>query len=314
MATQLTPARIDVHQHIIPPFWSEVRTRARADASGGWPVPQWSMAGAIDMMDDLGIATGVLSIGAITFGDDLAAADARRCNEFNAGITRQRPDRFGVFAALPLPNVDASLKEIEYAFDTLQVDGVVLFANYRGTYLGDSAFAPVWDELDRRAAVVFIHPAQPPLPWLPGIPGPVVDFPLDTARTAMQLVVSGTMRRCTRTKVILAHGGGFLPYASHRFAELAWEVVEPQRSVEDYLEDMRRFYFDTALCAGPAAMPSLLAFAAPGHILFGSDFPFASRPVGTSFTRKLDASVQHDPSLAAAINRDSALPLFPRLK
>jgi 6-methylsalicylate decarboxylase len=302
--------RIDVHQHIVPSFWTALRERSGGDASGGWPVPSWSQAAAIDMMDDLGIATGILSPGAITFAN---ASDARRCNEFTASVTIERPDRFGTFAALPLPDVDAALDEIAYAFDTLKADGVVLFANYRGTYLGDPAFAPVWDELDRRAAVVFIHPAQPPLPWLPGIPGPVVDFPLDTARAAMQLVVSGTMRRCTRTRVILAHGGGFLPYAAHRFAELANEAVDPGRSVEDYLADMRRFLFDTALCAGPAAMPSLLAFAEPGHILFGSDFPFASRPVGTSFTRKLDAYVADDPGLAENINRSAALRLFSRL-
>lgn len=307
------PARIDVHQHIVPPFWAELRARAGADASGGWAVPSWSKAAAIDMMDDLGIAAGILSPGAITFGDAKAAADARRCNEFTAGVMRDRPDRFGTFAALPLPNIDASISEMTYAFDELHADGVVLFANYRGTYLGDPSFAPIWDELDRRGAVVFIHPAQPPLPWLPGIPGPVVDFPLDTARAAMQLVVSGTMKRCTRVRVILAHGGGFLPYAAHRFAELANEAIDPARSVEDYLADMRLFLFDTALCAGPAAMPSLLAFAAPGNILFGSDFPFASRPVGTSFTRKLDAYVASDAALATSINRGAALNLFPRL-
>ena len=307
------PSRIDVHQHLIPPFWAEVRARAGADASGGWAVPAWSPESAIAMMDDLGIATGILSIGAITFGDAAARGDARRCNEFNAGVTKARPDRFGWFAALPLPHVDAALEEIAYAYDVLEADGIGLFANYRGTYLGDPAFAPVWDELDRRAAVVFVHPAQPPLPWLPGIPGPVVDFPLDTARAAVQLVVAGVMRRCRRVRVILAHGCGFLPYAAHRFAEQASEAVQPARSVEDYLADMRRFLFDTALCAGPAAMPSLLAFAAPGQVLFGSDFPFASRPVGTSFTRKLDAALEGEAALAAAINRESALALFPRL-
>jgi len=306
-------ARIDVHQHIIPPFWSEVRARSGIDGSGGWHVPAWSAPTSIDFMDGLGIATGILSPGAITFGDARAASDARQVNEFTAGVMQARPDRFGCFAALPLPDVDASLAEIAYAFDVLKADGVVMFANYRGMYLGDPAFAPVWDELDRRAAVVFVHPAQPPLAMLPGIPGPVMDFPLDTVRAAVQLVVSGTIKRCARVKIILSHGGGFLPYASHRIAELSNEVVDTSRPVEDYLDDMRTFYFDTALASGPAAMPSLLAFARPGHVLFGSDYPFAAPQVGTSFTRKLDAYVAGDEALAATINRGSALPLFPRL-
>ncbi|MFF8988936.1 amidohydrolase family protein [Streptomyces sp. NPDC014983] len=305
--------RIDVHQHLIPAAYREVMERHGATAAG-WPTPAWDAESAIAVMDRRSIATGVLSVSApgTHFGDDAEArAVARNVNEYGAELVKDRPDRFGLFAALPLPDVDGALAEVAYALDELHADGVVLMSNAHGRYLGDKAFAPLWAELDARSAVVFIHPTGSALPMLDGLPGPVVDFPFDTTRTALHMTLNGVMSRHTRIKVILSHAGGFLPYAAWRFTLGA--PFNPGTTPDGILADLRRFYFDTALSASPSALPSLLAFAAPGHILYGSDSPFAAEEYGTLFDSMLDGYDGFEPGQLDAINRGGAEVLFPRL-
>jgi predicted TIM-barrel fold metal-dependent hydrolase len=225
-----TRDRVDVHQHVVPPFWAKALPNHGEDPSGlrsGDPsssvLPQWSPESAIDLMDSQEIATGILSLtapGIVGWKKDERREMARRVNEYTADLVVKRPDRFGNFATLPLPDVDGSLSELAYAIDTLQTDGVILLGNYAEKYLGDAAFEPLWVELDRRQAVVFVHPALP-LPPVAGVAGPLVDYPFDTTRTAVQLLLNGIVDRYTGVRIILAHAGGFVPYASHRFAELA---------------------------------------------------------------------------------------------
>ncbi|MFE6904434.1 amidohydrolase family protein [Streptomyces sp. NPDC057717] len=308
-------ARIDVHQHIVPPVWARA-LEARGLDSGGWAIPSWKAADAVGMMDRQGIAVGLLSVTApgVHFGDDAEARQlARAVNEYGAEAARKHPGRIGTFASLPLPDVDAALEEAVYALDILGADGVTLMSNVRGQYLGDPSFQPLWEELDRRSAVVFVHPAQPPMPLLAGTPAPLADYVFDTTRTALNLVLTGAMRRYSKVKVILAHGGGFLPYAAYRFAGLTSMVVDKGRDADDILTDLKRFYFDTALSASPSALPALLAFAAPGHILYGSDWPFAPEEAGAYYNHFLDTDPSLTPEVAAAINRVSAQAMFPRL-
>lgn len=306
--------RIDVHQHVVPRFWANELPEHGGDPSGT-VVPNWSPDQAIAFMDSQEIATGMLSLtapGVVRWYKSQRREMARRVNEYTAGLVVKRPDRFGNFATLPLPDVDGALRELEYALDTLRADGVILLANLAGKYLGDAAFEPLWAELDRRRAVVFVHPGQPPLHTVTGVAGPLVDYPFDTTRAAVQLVLNGVVDRFPGARIILAHAGGFLPYASHRFAELARVFRDDVPPPAKILESLQRFYFDTALSSGPAVLPSLKAFAG-GRILFGSDFPYAPASVAASFTAKLDA----DPDLTAderiAINNGTARALFPRL-
>ncbi|MEW2621530.1 amidohydrolase family protein [Streptomyces sp. NPDC048106] len=305
--------RIDVHQHLVPGAYREVMERHGATVAG-WPVPAWDAAGALAMMDRRSIATGVLSVSApgTHFGDDAEArAVARSVNEYGAELVKDRPDRFGLFASLPLPDMDGALAEAVYALDELRADGVVLMSNIHGRYLGDKDFAPLWAELDARGAVVFIHPSGSALPVLDGLPGPLVDFPFDTTRTALHMTFSGVMSRHTRMKVILSHAGGFLPYAAWRFTLGA--QFNPGTTPDGILADLRRFYFDTALSASPTALPALLAFAAPGHVLYGSDFPFAAEEHGVLFDAMLDGYEGYEPGQLDAIDRGNAEALFPRL-
>jgi aminocarboxymuconate-semialdehyde decarboxylase len=309
------PYRIDVHQHVVPPFYAKALPTHGGDPSGTI-TPQWSPESAIDFMDSQEIATGILSLTApsvVRWEKSERREMARRVNEYTADLVAKRPDRFGNFATLPVPDVDGALRELEHALDTLRADGVILLANYAGKYLGDTGFEPLWAELDRRQAVVFVHPGQPPLPIVAGVAGPLVDYPFDTTRTAVQLVLNGIVDRYPGARIILAPAGGFLPYASHRFAALARVFRPDAAKPADILASFQRFYFDTALSSGPAAMPSLKAFAGSGRILFGSDFPYAPAGVAASFTAKLDTYDGLTVDEHRAINHGNARTLFPRL-
>jgi predicted TIM-barrel fold metal-dependent hydrolase len=266
-------------------------------------------------MDDLGIATAILSVPrpGFFFGDrDAARAMAREMNEYGADLVRERPDRFGLFASLPLPAVEEAAEEVRFAFDELDCDGAIMLANYDGLYLGDSALDPVMAELNDREAVVFVHPNAPPTEPVAGVPVFVVDFLLDTTRAALNLVRNGVLRRFPQIRFLLAHGGGFLPYASHRIAVLTPEAEEGPKGREEFLNDCSHFYFDTALTASPHSLPSLLAFARPGRIVYGSDWPYASSQMASYFADQLVAA-DLDPDARSSIERGALESLLPRL-
>ena len=283
-----TPHRIDVHQHVLPAFWVDgLRQRKSVHRP-----PAWTPEKALEFMDSRRIATGILSLtapGIVDWADDERRDMARKVNEYTASLGQRWPGRFGNFATLPLPDVDGSLLEMTHALDVLGADGIVLFSNYGDRFLGHPSFETLWAELDRRAAIVFIHPTRTSLPELAGIPAPFVDFPFATTRSACEMVQKGVLRRHRRVRVILSHAGGFLPYVVHRFVSCS--TTMPGAPTADALyEDFCRFYFDTALSSSPTAIPSLKAFADPTRILFGSDFPYAPGGPKEPFTSLLDSS------------------------
>jgi len=314
--------RIDVHQHVLPPFWSEALNSNGGDPSGprsgdssNSVFPKWSPDGAIAQMDSLEISTGILSLtspGIVGWASELQAGMARKVNEYTADLVSKNPSRFGLFATLPMPHVEESLAEIEFALDVLHADGIILFSNYGDNYLGDAQFLPLWQELDNRKAVVFIHPGLPILP-MQGIAGPLVDYPFATTRVAVQLVLNGIISRFPNVKIILAHAGGFVPYAVHRFVELAHVFRTDASNHEELLKSFRTFYYDTALASSPTSLPSLTAFAKREHVLFGSDYPFAPSDVVADFTRHLDQYEFEDQSQKIEISHQNAMVLFPRL-
>lgn len=205
--------RIDVHQHLLPPAYRAWLEGQGIQDAGGRALPDWSAEEALRLMDRQQIGTAVLSLSApgTSLPGKESAGMARQVNEFAAELVKDRPDRFGFFAATPLPDVDAALESTAYALDELSADGVCLLANNDGTYLGDPSFEPLLAELDHRAAVVFVHPAALPAPPVPGIPPFAVDFLLDTTRAAVNLVLQDVPRRFPNLKIILSHGGGFVP-------------------------------------------------------------------------------------------------------
>nr|WP_248296150.1 amidohydrolase family protein [Streptomyces sp. S1D4-11] len=235
-------------------------------------------------MDLLGTSTAIVSVSTPGTGfltDPGEAADlARRLNDFSASLAADHAGRFGYFATLPMPDAAASAAEARRALEELGADGVTLLANNQVAYLGAGGQDALWRVLDERGALVFVHPAELPATAVEGIPPFAADFLLDTTRAAYLLVRNGITRTYPNIRFILSHAGGFVPYASHRMAVAI--ASDTGRSPLDVLDDFRAFYFDTPLSSSPAALPTLLAFARPGHVLFGSDWPFAPTPVSTS--------------------------------
>ncbi|HEU4431538.1 MAG TPA: amidohydrolase family protein [Myxococcota bacterium] len=308
-------ARIDVHHHFLPPAYAGWLRERGVHEAGGRALPEWSAGEALRVMDAHEIATAILSIS--TPGVRLDPSErgqaeardwARRVNDDAAELRRAHPGRFGFFATLTLPDVEGALAEAARALDELGASGVVLLANTHGRYLGDPADEPLLAELDRRGAVVFVHPSTLPAPPVPGVPPFAADFLLDTTRAAFRLVQSGAMRRNRRLRVILSHAGGFVPYASHRLVVTLLGTAGGDPAA--WLDDFRSFYFDTALSGSPAALPSLLVFAKPGHVLYGSDWPFAPAPAVSYFTSQLDAYAALDAAGHRSLDRDAALALL----
>ena len=308
-ATSLSPRRIDTHHHMVPPRYAAWLTERGIDA-GGRAIPEWTVPTALALMDDAGVASAVLSVSTpgVHLGDDAEARRwAREVNEFAAAAVAEHPARLGFFATLTLPDVAGAIPEATYALDVLRADGVVLLANVHGQYLGDPAFDPLMATLNERRAVVFVHPSHLPGPAVPGLPAFAADFLLDTTRAALNYAKSGALERYPDLKIILSHAGGFVPYAAERMAR----IVSPDGQTPGGIARLRQFWFDTALSSSPYALPSLLAFADPARITFGSDWPYAPAERSLHFTRSLDAYPLTDTQLLA-INRGNAQALFPR--
>jgi predicted TIM-barrel fold metal-dependent hydrolase len=289
--------------------------KAKIDESGGRTLPQWSPEGSLATMAELNVATAILSVSTpgTAFLPSItdAASLARDINDYLAELVAAQPDRFGFFATIPMPHRTASIDEAVRSIDELSADGVVLLANSAGTYLGQDGQDDLFAALDARSAVVFIHPADLPGPTVDGIAPFAADFLLDTTRAAYLLVRSGIRRKYPNIRFILSHAGGFVPYASHRMAVAM--MGDTGRSITDSLDDFAGFYFDTALSSSAAALPSLLAFAKPGHVTFGSDWPFAPVVAGKLFAAGLETYPGLAADTRAAIERTNALALFPRL-
>lgn len=305
-----SPRRIDTHQHIVPEQYAKW-LKKRGVTAGGYETPDWSPEAAIDFMNDAGVETGILSIS--TPGVDCSSKAkariwAREMNEYTADIVSRFPGRFGFFAVLTLPDVKGSIAEASYALDTLKADGVVLYSNVRGKYLGDPSWDPLMEELNARKTVLFEHPSQPRGPGVPGIPAFVADFLNDTVRSAINLAKNGCLERYQDLKIILSHGGGYVPYAAERLAY----ACSQDGSIESGVKRLRQFYYDTALSSTPYALPSLLAFADPSRITFGSDFPYASKQNASVMAMQLDAYPMSEEQ-RSLINRVNAEVIFPRL-
>ncbi|KAL8722873.1 MAG: hypothetical protein Q9225_000706 [Loekoesia sp. 1 TL-2023] len=283
-------------------------------------------------MDQNSISCAILSLSApaLTFIQDNAEAAtfARKVNSYAASLRDQHPTRFGFFATLPsLTDIPACLSEIEYAFDGLDADGITLLTSYNGRYLGHPDFSSLWAELDKRNAVVFVHPSQGPVPALtePAMPGPIIDFPHETTRAAVSMIIGNVVRDYPGVKIILSHAGGTLPYMAMRIASQAGgSPFLRNRSGEDFLSDARKFYFDLALSAYQGPFDLLKQFAARGHITYGSDFPFAKNEsikgqadFVKGVTNELDQMTRGKDDGAKAdgwgIQRGNALQLFPKL-
>jgi predicted TIM-barrel fold metal-dependent hydrolase len=288
-------------------------------------VKDWTPQLACDELDKAEIATAIVQMKAapgVWFGDVAAARDlAREWNEYTAQMTRDFPGRFGMFAVLPMPDIDATLLEIEYAFDVLNVDGVQLMSHYEFKYPGDQRFWPVLEELNNRKAIVFVHPfyRPPSHDILPGVRPATVEFPFDSTRAILSLVLSGVTSRFSNIRFIFCHGGGTLPMLAGRIAELTkvvngrW-VGEPEdehdlarRVPKGVDHELKRLYVEIANAYYVPTFQAVHAFVPESQILFGTDFPFLSVGDHAEGLREVAAA-----ETVQAIERDNALALFPK--
>jgi predicted TIM-barrel fold metal-dependent hydrolase len=314
----MTGHRIDVHHHILPPEYVSIVGDARiGPLILAGKTPTWSAQMSIDAMERNGIATAITSISApgLWFGDVQSTRNlCRHCNEFAATIRRDHPGRFGMFASLPLPDVDASLAEIDYALDTLGAEGIGLLTSYGDKYPGDAAFKPVFDELNRRKAVVYFHPTQAACSQCqPEIPAATLDFPFDTTRAVVSLLFGGTFARCPNIRFIFSHAGGTVPFLAERIARLQNRPEFKPQVPNGVVAELKRLYYDTALSANEITFAALLKLVAREHVLFGSDYPFAPEATMTATVKGLQ-EMGLDAKVLRGIERDNALALLPKLK
>jgi predicted TIM-barrel fold metal-dependent hydrolase len=316
-----TCGRIDVHAHFLPDFYAEALTKAGLKTvDGGMPIPAWSAEAALGVMDRQGIETAMVSLSSpsthILPAKDRAGL-AREINRAGQALMAAHPGRFGYFATLPMPDVEASLAELRHAFDTLGADGVVLQTNTDGLYLGAPAFAPVFAELNRRKATLFLHPTSPACFEAVGLgrPAPMIEFPMDTTRTLVDLLYARTLQTHPDIKVIVPHGGAALPALIARIAAFAGlPFISPRPASEaEVFETLARLYYDVALSAHPVPFAGLRRIAPIGQILFGSDWPFTHEAGVARNIGQLGENGLSESDLQA-IARENALKVFPRLK
>jgi predicted TIM-barrel fold metal-dependent hydrolase len=309
---------IDVHHHIAPPFYIE-RTMARQLALAGPLVPavaQWTPARSVETMDQNGIAASLVSIstpGIWVDGGPESRVLARRCNEYAAKMVSDHPGRFGFMAALPLPDVDGSLAELAYALDTLKADGIGLLTSYDNKWLGDPAFDAVFDELNRRGTVVFVHPtaADCCVNLVPVVKSSYIEFPFDTTRAIMNLLYGGTFTRCPRLRFIFSHGGGTLPMLNSRMKAPSLQPDFAARLPNGFEGELRRHFYDTASVTNRASFSALKEFMPLSQVLFGTDYPY-----GTTVSSSVAglAGLGLTAAEMNAIRYGNARQLFARLK
>ncbi len=296
--------RIDVHHHVVPPRY----------ADDSMPIKIPDREAQLRSMDSWQIRAAITSLTprVVLRNLDRLRDVARDCNEFQARMRQDQPSRFGSFALLPLPDVDGALDEIGYALDVLRLDGVGLFSSVNDRYLGDASLDPVFDELNRRKAIVFIHPTHCEAPGHTGLHAPpfVVEYVFDTTRAIVNLIYTGTLQRCPDIRLIVAHGGGTVPFLAQRIAMM--EGHRGAKNVTGVLSALRALYYETASATSAFALRSVQEIADPAHILWGSDLPFVHGA-------RLQEEVEHwehyngfDAAGRRAAEELNALRLFPR--
>ncbi|KAJ7129585.1 hypothetical protein C8R44DRAFT_850718 [Mycena epipterygia] len=325
--------RIDVHHHFFPSNLD----KATSNEKVGWLTPAenlpWTPETSLRFMDAASIDVAVLSFPAIASGSvgQDNRDQARNRNRAMADICRTHPGRFGFFATLPfLDDVEGtrapvrtacSLAEIAYALDELRADGIGLASSCGegpdATYIGDDRYDPIWRELNKRAAVVFLHGAQTPSstpyphPFL-GIP--ITEVPNETFKAAAHLVVTGRKRKFPDARIILAHLGGSTPFLAARVAGLSGHMGCPL-SPDEMLEDFKSFYYDTALSAHASTLTAMEAFGvSPERILFGTDFPAVSSEIADWYTKNLEQFHAADDEKLKNVMAANALDLFQRFR
>ena len=309
---------IDLHHHAIPDFYWEA-SNEDGNAAGGITPPRWSLEGAIAYLDEAHIDAAVPSISTpgVHFGDDTAARSlASKVNEYLAEIKRDRPDRFGAFAILPLPDIEGSLEQIAYALDVLELDGVSMLTNAGGSYLGDARFDPVFEELQQRAAVVFVHPTASPDPIAHtlDLPDSLLDYPVDTSRAIAKLHYSNTFARTPDVRYVFSHAGGTIPFVASRFSIVDdMDVIPGAQERGAFADALPRLFWDTASAFSDPVLHMLRSVTGLGTVVFGTDYPYPRDAISIAGLRQLRHTSELGDGERRGVLGDTAARLIPRL-
>jgi len=306
--------RIDVHHHLFPPFY--LKAMEEQMRAGGFNPRAWTPSTSIDMMDKHGIATAFVSpvqrlvMDSMSDRSEKGRTLARQNNEYGAQMVKDYPGRFGNFAALPLPDTDGSLKEIAYALDVLKADGIALWTSYMDKWLGDPSFAPVYEELNRRNAVVFVHPARASCcRTLPGQSG-IIEYDIDTARAIDSLLWDGTLAKNPNIRFIFSHSGGAFPVLAARIID-DFPKNRAANAPHGVDFEFKKLFFDTAHAGRAPALDALKDIVPVSQIMYGSDAPIRNYELTDEWLVQYAGFSEDD---WKAINRGNAERLFPRLK
>jgi predicted TIM-barrel fold metal-dependent hydrolase len=311
-SAQSVAQRIDVHHHLASPGWLQaMKLIGAADPV----IAHWSVQKSLDDMDKGGVATAVLS-GNVPqvrpLGGDAAVRIARESNEYATQLATIHPGRFGVFAMLPLPRIEESLKEIAYALDTLKADGIGILTNYGDKWLGYSYFEPIWDELNRRRATVYTHPADASccVNLVQGVPPTAVEWGADTTRSITSLIFSGTSQKYRNINWIFSHGGGGLTaFAERLLVQMVTTLPYQGRFTRAMVQaELDRFHYDTAQVSLGGTLAALAKLVPVSQIVYGSDFPYRT---AAEHSKGVDAIF--DAADRKRVNRENALRILPRL-
>lgn len=296
---------VDVHTHIIIPEYMEVLKVHGAEFEETFPLPEWNAERHIAFMDSAGVRTAVLTMPAPQpYYDNVkeSVACIRKVNEVSAEIKQRYPERFKFCAALPLPDVDAAIREAVYALDTLGADGVKLATNSRGQYLGDEALDPLMEVLNERHAVIIIHPHRPtpyPEKIITTTPLAMYEYPAETTRAVVNMLARNVLVRYPNLKVVVPHCGSFLPLALPRMKSILPAMVKQgYMQPIDWEENLSRLYFDLAGSPTMEVLRSLLTITTPDHILYGSDYPYLPDAVLKANLQRLKQTLVSDKGLA----------------
>ena len=314
-AATISPIRIDVHFHHFSPLYKKLSGPFRLNPRSDPAMANWTAAGAVENMDKAGIATSMLSMGPGGIPSNLAGETARtlarESNEFAAQMVRDYPGRFGLLASLPMLEGEASLKEIEYAFTTRQADGIAMMTNFGDKWPGDPGFAPVFEELNRRNAIVFMHPIAPTCctSLVPGVPPSWLEFDFDTTRAVASFLVNGTFAKFPNVRFIFTHTGGTLPVLAKRVSDMFPPTLAAgaPNGVE---AELKKLFFDIANGANPSSLAALTRLVPMSQLLFGTDYPFVKMGITIDGFREYGFSAKD----VLAINNGNAMRLFPRLR